>query len=266
MQFGMRRALLTAAAIAIIARSRQRSRIPPPTSTSSAAPATPSKSTSAQSPASPPAQPSPRSTPPASPTTPSSPATLLTAQPFTTSGRLWVFANPARDTAAEGDTNTAARGFQGTLSGSVLVNGVNKTFSVTVATRLHRQRRWRRRPQLRRIRRLINKPLLSPSSNSAFDTWLRFRRQRRSRCRRPISVPTPIPPSAPFKAVYHRRLQHRPKRCRWDRRPQRHGLAQLSKRPDVGRTRRPRSTGAWHLVHQHDDRRLRYSAWRRLRR
>jgi peptidoglycan hydrolase-like protein with peptidoglycan-binding domain len=58
---------------------------------------------------------------------------LLTAQPFSTSGRLWVFANPARDTAAEGDINTAARGFQGTLSGSVLVNGVTKTFSVTVA-------------------------------------------------------------------------------------------------------------------------------------
>src|SRR6187401_3617333 len=58
---------------------------------------------------------------------------LLTTQPFSTSGRLWVFANPARDTAAEGDTNTAARGFQGTLGGSVLVNGVSKTFSVTVA-------------------------------------------------------------------------------------------------------------------------------------
>src|SRR5262245_56501579 len=57
----------------------------------------------------------------------------LTAQPFSSSGRLWVFANPARDTTAEGDTNTTARGFQGTLSGSVLVNGVTKTFSVTVA-------------------------------------------------------------------------------------------------------------------------------------
>jgi hypothetical protein len=57
----------------------------------------------------------------------------ITAQPFASSGRLWVFANPASDTAAQGDTNTAARGFQGTLSGSVLVNGVTKTFSVTVA-------------------------------------------------------------------------------------------------------------------------------------
>jgi peptidoglycan hydrolase-like protein with peptidoglycan-binding domain len=58
---------------------------------------------------------------------------VLTAQPFTNTGHLWIFANPARDTAAEGDVNTAARGFQGILSGSVLVNGVSKTFSVTVA-------------------------------------------------------------------------------------------------------------------------------------
>jgi peptidoglycan hydrolase-like protein with peptidoglycan-binding domain len=56
----------------------------------------------------------------------------LTAQPFASSGQFWVFANPARDTAAEGDINTSARGFQGTLSGSVLVNGVSRTFSVTV--------------------------------------------------------------------------------------------------------------------------------------
>ena len=56
----------------------------------------------------------------------------LTAQPFASSGQLWVFANPARDTAGEGDTNTTARGFQGTLSGSLLVNGVTKTFSLVV--------------------------------------------------------------------------------------------------------------------------------------
>src|SRR6478735_2697754 len=43
---------------------------------------------------------------------------LLTAQPFASTGHLWLFANPARDTAAEGDINTAARGFQGTLTGS----------------------------------------------------------------------------------------------------------------------------------------------------
>jgi hypothetical protein len=57
----------------------------------------------------------------------------LTAQPFSSSGRLWVFANPARDTTAEGDVNIAARGFQGTLSGSVQVNGISKIFSITVA-------------------------------------------------------------------------------------------------------------------------------------
>ena len=58
---------------------------------------------------------------------------LLTAQPFASSGRLWLFPNPARDTTGEGDTNIAARGFQGTLTGSVLVNGVSKTFGITVA-------------------------------------------------------------------------------------------------------------------------------------
>ena len=57
----------------------------------------------------------------------------LTAQSFASTGRFWVFANPARNTAALGDINTAARGYQGTLTGSVLVDGVPKTFSVTVA-------------------------------------------------------------------------------------------------------------------------------------
>jgi hypothetical protein len=56
----------------------------------------------------------------------------LTAQPFATAGRLWFFANPARNTAGAGDTNPTAPGFQGTLTGSLLINGVNKTFSVTV--------------------------------------------------------------------------------------------------------------------------------------
>ena len=56
----------------------------------------------------------------------------LTGQSFASAGRLWMFANPARNTPALGDTNPAARGFQGTLSGSLLVNGVEKTFSVTV--------------------------------------------------------------------------------------------------------------------------------------
>jgi peptidoglycan hydrolase-like protein with peptidoglycan-binding domain len=57
---------------------------------------------------------------------------LLTAQPFTTSGRLWVFPDPLRNTAALGDMNAGARGFQGELTGSVLINGAAKTFSVTV--------------------------------------------------------------------------------------------------------------------------------------
>jgi len=56
----------------------------------------------------------------------------LSGQPFANSGRLWVFANPARNTPATGDTNSAARGFQGVLSGSLLVNGVTKSFSVAV--------------------------------------------------------------------------------------------------------------------------------------
>lgn len=46
---------------------------------------------------------------------------------FASDGRLWVSANPN----TFGDTS-AVRGFQGTLAGSVLVNGESKTFSVTV--------------------------------------------------------------------------------------------------------------------------------------
>lgn len=57
---------------------------------------------------------------------------LLANQPFDSTGRFWIFPNPARNTAALGDVNASARGFQGTLSGSLLVNGVSKTFSVTV--------------------------------------------------------------------------------------------------------------------------------------
>ncbi|MBA3483468.1 MAG: peptidoglycan-binding protein [Pirellulales bacterium] len=57
---------------------------------------------------------------------------LLTAQPFTTSGRLWVFPDPLRNTAALGDLNAGVRGFQGVLTGSVSINGEAKTFSVTV--------------------------------------------------------------------------------------------------------------------------------------
>lgn len=57
---------------------------------------------------------------------------LLAAQPFANSGRFWVFPDPARNTAALGDVNAGARGFQGVLNGSLSVNGEAKTFSVTV--------------------------------------------------------------------------------------------------------------------------------------
>jgi peptidoglycan hydrolase-like protein with peptidoglycan-binding domain len=56
----------------------------------------------------------------------------LTSQAFASAGRLWVFANPARNTAGLGDASPAIRGFQGTLSGSLAINGAVKTFSVTV--------------------------------------------------------------------------------------------------------------------------------------
>lgn len=56
----------------------------------------------------------------------------LTLQPFSSTGRLWVFPNPTLEGRGSGDTNAAARGFQGLLSGSVLVNGVSTTFSVQV--------------------------------------------------------------------------------------------------------------------------------------
>jgi peptidoglycan hydrolase-like protein with peptidoglycan-binding domain len=56
----------------------------------------------------------------------------LTGQSFASSGRFWVFPNPARNTPALGDVNAGARGFQGTLTGSLLVNGAPKNFSVTV--------------------------------------------------------------------------------------------------------------------------------------
>jgi peptidoglycan hydrolase-like protein with peptidoglycan-binding domain len=51
---------------------------------------------------------------------------------FASTGRLWVFPNPARNTPALGDVDAAARGFQGALSGSVLVYGVERGFSITV--------------------------------------------------------------------------------------------------------------------------------------
>lgn len=51
---------------------------------------------------------------------------------FTTDGRLWVMANPAFDGLFDGDQNLNAAGFQGTLEGSLDINGTTKTFSVTV--------------------------------------------------------------------------------------------------------------------------------------
>jgi len=57
---------------------------------------------------------------------------VLAGQAFATSGRFWVFPNPARNTPALGDVDPAAHGFQGTLAGSVLVGGESRSFSVTV--------------------------------------------------------------------------------------------------------------------------------------
>jgi hypothetical protein len=56
----------------------------------------------------------------------------LTGQPFANSGQFWVLPDPSRNTPALGDVNATARGFQGELLGNLLVNGVSKTFSVTV--------------------------------------------------------------------------------------------------------------------------------------
>ena len=51
---------------------------------------------------------------------------------FLVDGQLWVFADPARNTPSLGDVDPASRGFQGTLEGTVLVNGQQKSFAVTV--------------------------------------------------------------------------------------------------------------------------------------
>ncbi|MDZ4658252.1 MAG: hypothetical protein SH868_11800 [Bythopirellula sp.] len=56
----------------------------------------------------------------------------LVGSPFVSTGRFWLFPNNAANTPSLGDTDAAARGFQGKLTGSVLVNGVNKTFEITV--------------------------------------------------------------------------------------------------------------------------------------
>lgn len=51
---------------------------------------------------------------------------------FSSEGRLWVFADPSRNTAALGDLAPDERGFQGRLEGSVSIDGQPKTFAVTV--------------------------------------------------------------------------------------------------------------------------------------
>ncbi len=83
----------------------------------------------------------------------------LTGQSFGGSGRLWVFANPARNTPGAGDTDPAARGFQGTLSGSFLVNGQPKTFSVAVRPGYTGSGAGSVQQSLERINRSENNPL-----------------------------------------------------------------------------------------------------------
>jgi peptidoglycan hydrolase-like protein with peptidoglycan-binding domain len=83
----------------------------------------------------------------------------LTAQAFSSSGRLWVFPNPARNTPASGDTDPLARGFQGTLSGSLLINGVQRTFSVTVRPGYTGSGEGSVGQSLERINRPANNPL-----------------------------------------------------------------------------------------------------------
>jgi hypothetical protein len=56
----------------------------------------------------------------------------LVGVPFTTSGRFWMVPNNRANTAAFGDIDPNSGGFQGTLSGSVVINGVTKNFEVTV--------------------------------------------------------------------------------------------------------------------------------------
>ncbi len=56
----------------------------------------------------------------------------LVGTPFSSSGRFWLFPNSAANSPSLGDTDSTARGFQGTLTGSVLVNGVTKTFEINV--------------------------------------------------------------------------------------------------------------------------------------
>jgi peptidoglycan hydrolase-like protein with peptidoglycan-binding domain len=83
----------------------------------------------------------------------------LAAQPFGSSGRFWVFANPAYNTPVAGDTDPAARGFQGTLQGTVLINGDAKSFSVTVQPGYTGSGTGSVGQSLERINRPTNNPL-----------------------------------------------------------------------------------------------------------
>ncbi|MEM8864136.1 MAG: peptidoglycan-binding protein [Planctomycetota bacterium] len=56
-------------------------------------------------------------------------SSLLSQGNFATDGRLWLFPDP---NLSVGDTRPDERGFQGTLRGSVDIDGVAKTFAVTV--------------------------------------------------------------------------------------------------------------------------------------
>ena len=78
---------------------------------------------------------------------------------FTNSGKLWVFPNPARDIAALGDINPDARGFQGTLSGSVLVDGESRSFSVQVQPGYTGSGATAVGQSLERLNRAANNPL-----------------------------------------------------------------------------------------------------------
>lgn len=51
---------------------------------------------------------------------------------FATDGRLWLFPNPARDRPELGDVDPEARGYQGTLEGTVLLGGESIDFFVNV--------------------------------------------------------------------------------------------------------------------------------------
>lgn len=98
---------------------------------------------------------------------------------FAADGRLWVFANPA----AGGDTDAAARGFQGRLEGSVLVNGEAKTFAVTVQPGYTGAGAGAVQQSFERINRTANNPLYVAQQQQRL-RYLGFVRQGGS----PVSV------------------------------------------------------------------------------